>query len=326
MNFKQKHKDFLKENNLNSVTDIAWFVEKVKKDGGNRQMMFDLAYLLINEKDCLEFYFAAENKEQEEWDKLYKGIKQFYKEKPFSYLVDEAPKVVTLKESPLTLNDTFPRPLNEIVTYMWRPKDNQEVGKLSVEKVHVHPNIFNKGDYCAKRERVKDIDKEKMTRPLAPEECFKTQEEKDIEHFVKFADYNPLAPKQERDITTDDLAGFKTQEEKDIDSFVKTVPAPLPWRKSDVGVKETEGKLDYSEINFEILDLMAKRFAENKHKYPKGNSKKPLDKQEILWASFRHIRKMLQPIENDPETYEEHLAAVATNMSIILDQLRLNKS
>lgn len=92
-----------------------------------------------------------------------------------------------------------------------------------------------------------------------------------------------------------------------------------------VGIKETEGKLDYSEINFKLLDLMAKRFMDNKVKYPKGNSKKVLDKNEILWAAFRHIRKMIQPIENDSETYEEHLAAVATNMSIILDQLNLEK-
>ena len=87
------------------------------------------------------------------------------------------------------------------------------------------------------------------------------------------------------------------------------------------GIKETNGKLDYSEINFKLLDLMAKRFMENKVKYPKGNTKKTLDKNEILWAAFRHIRKMIQPIENDPETFEDHLAAVATNMSIILDQL-----
>jgi hypothetical protein len=87
------------------------------------------------------------------------------------------------------------------------------------------------------------------------------------------------------------------------------------------GIKETNGKLDYSEINFKLLDLMAKRFMENKVKYPKGNTKKTLDKNEILWAAFRHIRKMIQPIKNDPETFEDHLAAVATNMSIILDQL-----
>lgn len=99
-------------------------------------------------------------------------------------------------------------------------------------------------------------------------------------------------------------------------------PFATTIRESLEGKKETDGKLDYSEINFELVDLMAKRFMDNKHKYPKGNTLKVINKDEILWAAFRHIRKMIQPIKNDPETYKEHLAAVATNMSIILDQLK----
>lgn len=91
------------------------------------------------------------------------------------------------------------------------------------------------------------------------------------------------------------------------------------------GVKETEGKLDYSEINFKLLDLMAKRFMSNKHKYPSGNTKKPLDLKQIEQATFRHLRKMIQPIEGDEETYLDHLSATATNLSVILDQLELQK-
>lgn len=109
--------------------------------------------------------------------------------------------------------------------------------------------------------------------------------------------------------------------QKDRDEFKKKISI----LNNTVGKKETEGKLDYSEINFRLLDLMAKRFMDNKHKYAKGNTLKDVNKDDILWAAFRHIRKMIQPIENDPETYEDHLAAVATNMSIILDQLDKNK-
>lgn len=96
-------------------------------------------------------------------------------------------------------------------------------------------------------------------------------------------------------------------------------------KRHSEGYKETVGKTDYSEINLGILDLMAERFSQNKSKYPKGNTKKPLDKQEIVWAMFRHIKKMLQPQENDPETFKEHLSAVLTNCSIVLDQLELEK-
>lgn len=92
------------------------------------------------------------------------------------------------------------------------------------------------------------------------------------------------------------------------------------------GIKETKDKLDYSEINLSILDLMAQRFMDNKHKYPKGNSKKPLDVKELEWAIFRHIRKIIKPIKNDNETYKDHLAAIANNVSMILDQLELKEN
>jgi|SRR6478609_726228 len=92
------------------------------------------------------------------------------------------------------------------------------------------------------------------------------------------------------------------------------------------GIKETEGKLDYSEINLEMLDLMAKRFNKNKDKYPKGNSRKPLDKTELIWAIFRHTRKILKPIKNDPENIEDHLSAIGCNLSMVLDQIEIEKN
>lgn len=89
------------------------------------------------------------------------------------------------------------------------------------------------------------------------------------------------------------------------------------------GKKEVEGKLDYSEINFELLDLMAKRFMDNKVKYPKGNTLKQINKEDLVFAAFRHLRKMIKPVKDDPETFKDHLVAVSTNMSILLDQLNL---
>jgi hypothetical protein len=96
--------------------------------------------------------------------------------------------------------------------------------------------------------------------------------------------------------------------------------------KSNIGIKESNGKKDYSEINLEILDLMADRFAANKHKYPKGNMKKPIDIKSLEWALFRHIKKLVQPIENDEESYIDHLSAILCNASMILDQLKLCKN
>ena len=89
------------------------------------------------------------------------------------------------------------------------------------------------------------------------------------------------------------------------------------------GIKEEDGKTDYSEINLYILDIMAQRMAENKHKYPKGNSKNPIKINKLEWAMFRHVKKIVQPLDDDKESYMDHLAAIACNVSMILDQLNL---
>lgn len=96
-------------------------------------------------------------------------------------------------------------------------------------------------------------------------------------------------------------------------------------KRNNEGVKESNGKTDYSEINLEILDLMAERFTANKHKYPQGNMKKPIDIKSLEWALFRHVKKMIQPIETDEETYKDHLSAVLCNASMLLDQLKNQK-
>lgn len=146
-------------------------------------------------------------------------------------------------------------------------------------------------------------------------------------NFYKYVNNNPiLEVKEFEDLL---IAGEYFNKSDYTEAFIYeygTSDLVNTWNKIEdekVGKKETENKTDYSEINLEILDLMANRFSANKHKYPKGNSLKKLNKQDILWAAFRHIKKMIQPIEGDPESYVDHLAAVCTNMSIILDQLKI---
>lgn len=92
------------------------------------------------------------------------------------------------------------------------------------------------------------------------------------------------------------------------------------------GKKENSGKIDYSEIDFDILDLMATRFNANKHKYPAGNMLRPIEEKELLFALLRHLKKMIQPIETDTETFEEHLAAILCNAQMVYQQRKLNKN
>jgi hypothetical protein len=90
------------------------------------------------------------------------------------------------------------------------------------------------------------------------------------------------------------------------------------------GIKDQNDKIDYSEVDFDILDLMAKRFAANKHKYPEGNMLKPIEEKSLMFAMFRHWKKILNPVENDPESFEDHIAAIFCNAQMVLQQRKLN--
>lgn len=88
------------------------------------------------------------------------------------------------------------------------------------------------------------------------------------------------------------------------------------------GIKDTESKISYEEINWNYIDEVAKRMEYGKHKYPKDNYKKEVNIKDLEQAMFRHIRKILSPIEGDTETYIEHLAAIGCNAQMIYQQLK----
>ena len=88
------------------------------------------------------------------------------------------------------------------------------------------------------------------------------------------------------------------------------------------GIKETENKIDYSEINWEWIDGIAKRMNANKSKYPKDNFKQKIDIKLLEQSLFRHIRKMLSEDINDPESYMDHIYAVGCNVMMIHEQIK----
>lgn len=136
-------------------------------------------------------------------------------------------------------------------------------------------------------------------------------------------------PKKEKQSKSwEDLEKGVTNDIKDMkesDRVTEEVFKMYGASENNAGIKETEGKLDHSEINLDILDLMAERFMANKHKYPKGNSKKEIAVEGLVQAMFRHIKKMIKPPLDDEETFEDHLAAVLCGGSMVLDQLERNR-
>ena len=85
------------------------------------------------------------------------------------------------------------------------------------------------------------------------------------------------------------------------------------------GKKETEGKLDY-ELDWEFIELIARKMALNKGKYEPYNWKRPMDIEKLKQALFRHVIEVMKG------SYEDdvmgHLESVALNAMFINYQLK----
>lgn len=88
------------------------------------------------------------------------------------------------------------------------------------------------------------------------------------------------------------------------------------------GYKETENKISYEEIDWDFIKQMALRMNQNKNKYGKNNWKLPLSVEHIEQALLRHVIAIIHPDISDPETRQEHLAAIGDNAMILNYQLK----
>jgi len=89
----------------------------------------------------------------------------------------------------------------------------------------------------------------------------------------------------------------------------------------ETGIKEIENKVSYSEIYWSFIEQMAIRMNDNKEKYGTHNYRKPLqNKDELLDAALRHLIKIIEPLPEDIETKEQHIAAVSCNLMMFLYQ------
>ncbi len=208
---------------------------------------------------------------------------------------------------------------------------SRATGNKTDDVIMVHYNPFNNEQYCPKKERVKDLE-----RTFSPNFYFGGEKHQVVDWFNLLGKESKSEGEEELRKLENNPNYRKIREEQK--EFIKNSILNSQPKSSRIvqneevyteekleGIKETLGKTDYSEINLEILDLMAERFSANKHKYTKGNMKKPIDIKGLEWALFRHTKKMIQPDINDVETYRQHLAAILCNASMILDQLNLQQ-
>ena len=288
-------KDYLKKHRIDSEEQLAKHIEELKRNTKpNNEIIFPLVDLLLNEKSVLNSFFA-ENKKQEMFTRT---VTPFF--------LDE------MLEAPL---GSFGR-RGRVINYSTRHKAREE-GKFhkeivgDLEGINRPPSTDDKN--LAKKDNYTIY---VFTKDLLPK-ILEFEDLRAIKSILKrysassYRVYDKDKNLIEQDVLNkDDVITSSNRGEKETMEYLQ-------------GVKETEGKVDYSEINLEILDLMAERFTANKHKYPKGNMKKTIDIKSLEWALFRHVKKMIQPIETDEETYKDHLSAVLCNCSMLLDQLKV---
>jgi len=116
---------------------------------------------------------------------------------------------------------------------------------------------------------------------------------------------------------------LKREIEKQNREVLNSFSANNTWSASTEkeGIKESEDKIDYSELDWEYIDAMTIRMAKN-IKYPPENWKKPMDIKELAKSAMRHARRILQPLEGDTETDLEHAEALGCNGMMINYQIK----
>ena len=335
MELKQKHKDYLKENNLNSVSDIAFHIERLKESGENRQMMLDLVWILVNEKSCLLDFFSAEKQDRINATRLKA-------EQPFEFSY-------TIKNQ-----DNIPFYLDEVIyPFSWRPSQKTE-STLNTKPVHSNP--FNDGNYCPKKQRVEDAEKlrNEMVKNSGLEYVLLNMEEEDRKIYEKSvleqlenipeptkADWidfigssmkrgkiisydSPLAPKQKDKVTTEDL--------KPSEVFPNLSKSHLEKGEiKNIGVKDNQKEQKAPIFTFcnqmkNAVEALAFRSLYGHERYKKYDedwqnfSRVPNGEFEYSNAEFRHALEI-----GEDEDEEQHLVASAWNSIARLEIFLRNK-
>lgn len=87
------------------------------------------------------------------------------------------------------------------------------------------------------------------------------------------------------------------------------------------GKKETDGKLDY-ELDWNFIEQMAERMAQNKDKYEPYNWQKSMDVEKLKQSLLRHTVKIMKGEYKEDSRELAHLESVAINAMMISYQLR----
>ena len=139
-----------------------------------------------------------------------------------------------------------------------------------------------------------------------------------LDEVLEQKDTENITDRQKLDILIGDLQSYCAQKELGLMQMRRN-PVITYSRKAQ---KETENKVDYSEIDWQFIEQLAKRMNKNKGKYPVNNWKKFSDVNELQQALLRHTLEVLNGNYADDDSEFGHLEAIALNAQFINYQLK----
>lgn len=95
--------------------------------------------------------------------------------------------------------------------------------------------------------------------------------------------------------------------------------------KEEIGKKEIENKTDYSEIDWQFIEGLAKRMNKNKEKYEPFNYHKPMDIELLKQSLLRHTLEIMKGNYDDAGQELGHFYATSLNAMMIVWQIKNNK-
>lgn len=87
----------------------------------------------------------------------------------------------------------------------------------------------------------------------------------------------------------------------------------LHQEKKAHGLRYNDGKLKWSYVHFQSMEPMVRVLMFGAQKYEPRNWQRGLNKEEILESMQRHLAKMMDGEENDPESGLSHIGHIMCN-------------
>lgn len=309
-NLKQKHKDYLIKNEIKDLTDLVNYVEILRNTSNlqeeDRQMLFDFAFLIVNEQSSLKSFFAENKNPSKEF---YNAFKQ------------------TSKNEDTEVRANFYIKNHSFVTIVMEFSSIEDAKEYFKHSINTHAFYYKKHGI---NELIEKEEKSKNSPAFMDEVLGQSNYDSAFnEGFTSLKKKDWKVLEENRTGTATEVPKFYNyleERNKAIeDSFKNTIKVLTGEATSGdtfkLGKKETEGKLNY-ELDWEFIQQLAERMSQNKGKYKPYNWMQPIDVEKLKQSLFRHVVEVMKGNYEDDGRAFGHLESISANVMMINYQLK----